>query len=85
MSLHFYHLGNSAETGRHVSENTLKVHKYHGNQKEKNLQALADHDIVLTTYATLAKEYTGGKSILYDIRWYRVVLDEGMGSTCQQH
>lgn len=43
---------------------------------------MKDSDVVITTYNTLAKEFsTAGlhkPSLLHDIQWYRVVLDEGM-------
>jgi len=34
-------------------------------------------DIVLTTYHTLVADHNEKKSPLYDVVWYRVVLDEG--------
>lgn len=37
-----------------------------------------DADIVITTYNTLATEYKSKPSILHDIEWYRLVLDEGL-------
>jgi len=32
--------------------------------------------VVLTTYGTLKEEFGKSKSILYDILWFRVILDE---------
>lgn len=37
-----------------------------------------DADIVITTYNTLAIEYKNRPSVLHDIEWFRVVLDEGL-------
>jgi SWI/SNF-related matrix-associated actin-dependent regulator of chromatin subfamily A3 len=38
---------------------------------------IEDSDIVLTTYHTLAADFTAKKSPLHEIGWFRVVLDEG--------
>lgn len=53
---------------------------------------MEDSDVVITTYNTLAKEFSDRQgptksSLLHDIEWYRVVLDEGTsgqekGQTC---
>lgn len=60
----------------HVGE-TLKLIKYHGQGREKNLDKLQESDLVITTYNTLATERAKNKSVLHDLEWYRVVLDEG--------
>ncbi|SPO04664.1 related to helicase-like transcription factor protein [Cephalotrichum gorgonifer] len=60
----------------------LNVIKYHGRRRPKNLDTIRNSDIVLTTYKTLAVEYEISKenkeetSVLHQIGWYRVVLDE---------
>ncbi|KAF2178018.1 hypothetical protein K469DRAFT_600904, partial [Zopfia rhizophila CBS 207.26] len=59
----------------HFIPDTFRVHKYHGNNKETELDKLADFDIIITTYATLAAQ-TIGKSHLHQLTWFRVVLDE---------
>jgi len=35
------------------------------------------HDVILTTYGTLAADFKRKQSIVYKIMWYRVILDEG--------
>ncbi|ETS83908.1 hypothetical protein PFICI_05784 [Pestalotiopsis fici W106-1] len=64
-------------------ENSLNVIRYHGPNRPKDktgLDILVDSDIVITTYNTLAKEWsTPGReksSLLHSIEWFRVVLDE---------
>ncbi|KAH8889022.1 hypothetical protein GQ53DRAFT_843116 [Thozetella sp. PMI_491] len=58
----------------------LTVVKYHGPGRVKNLEAIQDSDIIVTTYSTLAAEYQVASrlepSLLHRIGWYRVVLDE---------
>lgn len=39
--------------------------------------ALADSNLVLSTYATIAAESLQPESALYRVIWFRVVLDEG--------
>ena len=51
--------------------------KHHGNTKAKAVEELVDHDIVLTTYATLATALRSQDALLYQITWFRVILDEG--------
>jgi SNF2 family DNA or RNA helicase len=36
-----------------------------------------DFDVVLSNYATLAAEFSGN-SVLHELTWYRIVLDEGV-------
>jgi SWI/SNF-related matrix-associated actin-dependent regulator of chromatin subfamily A3 len=61
---------------RHVSPSTFLVHRHHGNRKITDLAKFVDFDIVLTTYATLAAEFSGN-SLLHQVDWFRIVLDEG--------
>jgi hypothetical protein len=55
----------------------LRVVKYHGSGRSREPEKLAESDIVLTTYHTLLSDATRFESSIYQIRWYRVVLDEG--------
>ncbi|KAG9503234.1 hypothetical protein J7337_006077 [Fusarium musae] len=60
-------------------QNGIGVVKYHGEKRPKTLEELQDTDIVVTTYHTLTAEYLAGKgknSPLYQLGWYRIVLDE---------
>lgn len=61
---------------RHLGD-TLKVTNYHGQRRETQGTALADADIVLTTYRTLAADSAARRSPVHAISWFRVVLDEG--------
>ena len=70
-------------SARHVDHELLKVHKYHGIRKDIDLDSLVEHDVILTTYATLASGFKKRTSLLQQIRWFRVVLDEGMTSALQ--
>ena len=40
------------------------------------MAVLANSDIVLTTYHTLAAEFSAKKSPIHNITWFRIVLDE---------
>ncbi len=55
----------------------MNVVKYHGQGRESNPVALADTDIVLSTYHTIAAEALDHSSPVYKIEWFRIVLDEG--------
>jgi SWI/SNF-related matrix-associated actin-dependent regulator of chromatin subfamily A3 len=64
----------SSHTGQ-----TLNTSKYHGHDREKDASALGEYDVVITTYNTLASEYSKKESVLHRVSWYRIVLDEGKG------
>ncbi|KAK7928395.1 hypothetical protein PG985_005393 [Apiospora marii] len=55
---------------------TLKTFKYHGAERDKATEDLASYDVIVTTYNTIASDYSKKKSILHKIGWYRIVLDE---------
>ncbi|OCB87871.1 hypothetical protein A7U60_g5006 [Sanghuangporus baumii] len=44
--------------GRHKKGDPLKVYVYHGNMRRPDAKFLADFDAVITTYATLASEFS---------------------------
>ena len=58
----------------------LKIQRYHGRSRENDRLALADADIVLSTYHTVAMESTKSDSALFRVKWFRIVLDEGQTS-----
>ena len=60
----------------HVKPDTLRICIFHGSSRPKSPEGVIDHDLVLTTYATLSADSKDLK-ILQEIEWYRVVLDEG--------
>lgn len=62
---------------RHIRPDAVKSYKYHGSNRETDIPKLLEFDLIFTTYATLAAEFCRGDSILHQIRWFRVVLDEG--------
>ncbi|KAI0193792.1 SNF2 family N-terminal domain-containing protein [Astrocystis sublimbata] len=55
---------------------SIKHLKYHGSDREKDLEVLCDSDLILTTYQTLRSEFANKRSQLHKIEWYRIVLDE---------
>jgi SNF2 family DNA or RNA helicase len=65
-----------ANLRRHLAPDSLTIYRYHGGRRITDAQALADFDIVLTTYSTLAARMST-ESPLYQIEWFRIVLDEG--------
>jgi SWI/SNF-related matrix-associated actin-dependent regulator of chromatin subfamily A3 len=64
-----------AEIEKHL-DGTFAVTKYHGQRREERLAVLADSDVVLTTYHTLAADFAAKKSPVHNIAWFRIVLDE---------
>jgi SNF2 family DNA or RNA helicase len=62
---------------RHVYTATVRFCKYHGKDRPTDPIELSQHEIVLTTYGTVAADVSRRRDILHKIRWYRVVLDEG--------
>ncbi|KAI1823124.1 SNF2 family N-terminal domain-containing protein [Xylaria intraflava] len=66
----------------HIKPGQLKYYIYHGSNRIKDAKLLVDHDIVLTTYGSVASEVTArnrgkaGPWPLEEIGWFRIVLDE---------
>jgi SWI/SNF-related matrix-associated actin-dependent regulator of chromatin subfamily A3 len=56
----------------------LKAMKYHGPHRHISAQSFVEADIVITTYHTLASDLSGAKGSLKKLKWYRLVLDEGL-------
>lgn len=62
---------------RHIHPETITSCRYHGAGRSTAMMDLLTHDIILTTYATIAAEFCRGQSMMHRIKWYRIVLDEG--------
>jgi SNF2 family DNA or RNA helicase len=67
---------------QHVEPGTLKYYIYHGASRIKDVQKLAEYDLVITTYGSVASEFNHrskkkqGAYPLEEINWFRIVLDE---------
>ncbi|KAM4771598.1 helicase-like transcription factor [Rhinophrynus dorsalis] len=60
------------------SETKLKIYTYHGPERFKDSEFLSKQDVVLTTYNILFCDYgRKSESPLHNVKWLRVVLDEG--------
>jgi len=76
------------EIRTHTVAGSLSIYVYHGSTRTRDPSFLAKHDIVLTTYATLAAEIPPDSSknlkrppkqepaALLEVQWFRVILDE---------
>jgi SWI/SNF-related matrix-associated actin-dependent regulator of chromatin subfamily A3 len=62
--------------GHVVGFDNLRVHKFHGSREETDIAKLINSEIVLTTYATIAADFSRDMR-LYSVTWFRIVLDEG--------
>ncbi|KAK0744746.1 SNF2 family N-terminal domain-containing protein [Apiosordaria backusii] len=63
------------EITSHVKAGALRTYKFHGKDRATNPKDLQDYDIVLTTYGVLSAD-SKGRSVLHQVQWHRVVLDE---------
>lgn len=60
----------------HTVPGGLKVYLYYG-ERTQQVEELQQHDIVLTTYGTLAIEEPSEKGPAKNVNWWRVIVDEG--------
>ncbi|KAH3761252.1 SNF2 superfamily RAD5 protein [Pelomyxa schiedti] len=60
------------EIRTHTTPGYFQIYTYHGANRVKDPIFLMKHDVVLTTYQTLAKDCAP----MLQVPWYRVVLDE---------
>ncbi|KAI9167943.1 matrix-associated actin-dependent regulator [Paramyrothecium foliicola] len=58
------------------SSRNVIFYKHHGNKRKDYAVDLHKANVVFTTYATIATEASRNETILTDIRWFRIVLDE---------
>ncbi|KAG4435757.1 hypothetical protein IFR05_008771 [Cadophora sp. M221] len=63
------------EIATHLREDALTYMVFHGDGRPRLPRKIIEHDVVLTTYATLVADCKGAK-VLQKIAWFRVVLDE---------
>ncbi|KAK8040667.1 hypothetical protein PG991_000455 [Apiospora marii] len=64
------------QIGLHLDDG-LQVRKYYGRRRNKHREAYLASHIVLTTYHTVASSFNNPSSAIYQLDWYRVILDEG--------
>ncbi|NXF02836.1 HLTF factor, partial [Smithornis capensis] len=64
---------------QHIHQDfNVKIYVYYGSDRSKDPSVLSEQDIVLTTYNILATDYgIRGDSPLHNVKWLRIVLDEG--------
>ena len=70
-------------SGRHVVEGSLKWGVHHGKSRITDLRELEKLDVILTTYYTVSTEWAGKGvegSLLFQVRWRRIILDEGIST-----
>ncbi|RYP66505.1 hypothetical protein DL770_008789 [Monosporascus sp. CRB-9-2] len=63
------------DVNAHVEPGALRICTFHGSSRPKSAKGIVDHDLVLTTYATLSADCDDLR-VLQKVEWYRVVLDE---------
>lgn len=54
----------------------LTCYLYHGAKRIRNIDKLAEFDVVITSYQTCMSEFQSGTSPLYECYWWRLILDE---------
>jgi len=67
---------------QHIKPGTIKYYIYHGANRIKDIKKLAEYDLIITTYGSVASEFNyrskkkHGTYPLEEINWFRIVLDE---------
>lgn len=76
------------ELKMHTPPNYLSIYIYHGTNRNRDSAFLTSHDVVITTYPTLAGEIPPDTNknlkripkqdvaVLLEINWFRIILDE---------
>ncbi|KAJ2988148.1 hypothetical protein NUW58_g4127 [Xylaria curta] len=64
------------EIERHVVPGTLSIYKYHGPNRKLPSSSPLPYDIILSTYGTVAADFSRGGGVLTCFHWYRLILDE---------
>jgi SNF2 family DNA or RNA helicase len=76
LSLFYLKVDETDNNDSHLKQDTLSYMVFHGDGRPKLPECVTEHDLVLTTYATLVADCKG-PGVLQKIAWFRVVLDEG--------
>ena len=74
-----------SELRTHLLPMTLSWFRYYGPKRLETADKVLNHDVVLTTYDTVAMEWQKlDKRIspLFTTEWHRVILDEGKRAPC---
>lgn len=73
-------VGQWMQEAKSKTNGSLRIYQYHGCNRIRDPAKLAiSFDVVVTTYATLASDWTrkdSAGSPLHEVQWYRVVMDE---------
>ncbi|OPB38875.1 alpha-1,6-mannosyltransferase subunit [Trichoderma guizhouense] len=64
------------QLAEHVIEGSIVWRCHHGKNRFVDKSELDGVNVVLTTYHTVSAEWKTGNSILFSVRWRRIVLDE---------
>ncbi|KAF1840938.1 uncharacterized protein K460DRAFT_389454 [Cucurbitaria berberidis CBS 394.84] len=59
-----------------IAGGALTYHKFHSRDRKIDCLSLLQKDIVFTTYGTVAADFSRKRSLLHQVHWYRIVLDE---------
>ncbi|KAE9964077.1 hypothetical protein BLS_008668 [Venturia inaequalis] len=61
----------------HIAPNSIRYYIYHGASRCQDIEELAEYDLIITSYHTMAAEKTkGGKRPIWSTNFFRIVLDE---------
>ena len=60
----------------HLDTNKVTYYIYHGQKRTTNVFDLKKYDVVITTYGTVSSDAKTKPSILEQLKWFRIVLDE---------
>ncbi|KAI0543265.1 SNF2 family N-terminal domain-containing protein [Xylaria digitata] len=68
------------QLSEHLFDNRLKWCRHHAKHRITSFDELREQHVVLTTYHTVSAEWKGAKnaqnSLLFSVRWKRIILDE---------